>query len=428
MSFRKRNVGLSGPSLQSQSSASEVVSASTPGVRPSPLDGRPTTSTGTFSLDDLLGHSGFALGNSILIEENGTTEFGATLLRYFAAEGVVQGHKVHVLGVGEPWGRELPGVVRVGGDDVVKPEKPTPAEKDRMKIAWRYERLGDFGTGPSNARGGTPLILCSMFAVHNGIYHFRCRCSPLFLLTVVAHPAVNRAPILGTSGQNDSAIPASFCHTFDLTKRLAPSDCKGLSFIPIRPVLQHMSPYQPILQALREQLASNPSTAVHRLVIPNLLSPALYPANASSPQHVLQFLHSLRALLRQYSTKLAVMMTLPLMLYPRSTGLTRWMELLSDGVVELSPFPHLIDTGATTTMTSGNVNTPEEKPQGMVKVHRRPVFSEKGGGGALSDDLVFTVSRRKFVIKPFNLPPVEGDAEAQRGEGEGKPTKVDIEF
>ncbi|KAI4232658.1 MAG: hypothetical protein L6R40_007330 [Gallowayella cf. fulva] len=395
MSFRKRNVGLSGPSLQSQSSASEVVSASTPGVRPSPLDGRPTTSTGTFSLDDLLGHSGFALGNSILIEENGTTEFGATLLRYFAAEGVVQGHKVHVLGVGEPWGRELPGVVRVGGDDVVKPEKPTPAEKDRMKIAWRYERLGDFGTGPSNAR---------------------------------AHPAVNRAPILGTSGQNDSAIPASFCHTFDLTKRLAPSDCKGLSFIPIRPVLQHMSPYQPILQALREQLASNPSTAVHRLVIPNLLSPALYPANASSPQHVLQFLHSLRALLRQYSTKLAVMMTLPLMLYPRSTGLTRWMELLSDGVVELSPFPHLIDTGATTTMTSGNVNTPEEKPQGMVKVHRRPVFSEKGGGGALSDDLVFTVSRRKFVIKPFNLPPVEGDAEAQRGEGEGKPTKVDIEF
>lgn len=77
---------------------------------------------------------------------------------------------------------------------------------------------------------------------------------------------------------------------------------------------------------------------------------------------------------------------------------------------------------------SGSATAQEETPQGMVKMHRLPVFSEKGGGGTLGDDLVFTVSRRKFVIKPFNLPPVEGDAEAQRGEGEGKPTTVDIDF
>ena len=97
------------------------------------------------------------------------------------------------------------------------------------------------------------------------------------------------------------------------------------------------------------------------------------------------------------------------------------MEILSDGVLELSPFPHSTDTGPTTTAQ-------EEKPQGMVKMHRLPVFSEKGGGGALGDELVFTVSRRKFVIKPFNLPPVEGDTEAQRGEVEGKRIAVDIEF
>ena len=115
------------------------------------------------------------------------------------------------------------------------------------------------------------------------------------------------------------------------------------------------------------------------------------------------------------------------MLYPRSSGLTRWIELLSDGVMELSPFAHSLDTGPTTT-TSGSGTIQEEKPQGMVKLHRLPVFSEKGGGGALGDDLVFMVSRKKFVIKPFNLPPVEGDTEAQRGEGEGKPTAVDIEF
>ncbi|KAL8731646.1 MAG: hypothetical protein Q9166_003334 [cf. Caloplaca sp. 2 TL-2023] len=156
MSFRKRNVGLAGPSSQIHDTASEVSSASTPGVRPSPLDRRPTTSTGTSTLDDVLGHSGFPLGNSILLEENGTTEFGTTLLRYFAAEGVVQGHKVHIVGVGETWGRELPGVVKAASSDDMKSESRTTPEKERMKIAWRYERLGDFGAGPSGARGGTP--------------------------------------------------------------------------------------------------------------------------------------------------------------------------------------------------------------------------------------------------------------------------------
>ena len=182
MAFRKRNVGLSGSSLQSQNPGSGTQSAPIPGVRPSPLDGRPTTSNGTSSLDDLLGHSGFALGNSLLIEENGTTEFGATLLRYFAAEGVVQGHRVHIVGVGEPWGRELPAVVKTAtGGEHTKPEAQTAAEKDRMKIAWRYERLGDFGAGPSGARGGTPVVLRSTIAVHNATYFFRSQVQPFLL-------------------------------------------------------------------------------------------------------------------------------------------------------------------------------------------------------------------------------------------------------
>lgn len=120
------------------------------------------------------------------------------------------------------------------------------------------------------------------------------------------------------------------------------------------------------------------------------------------------------------------MLTLPLTLYPRSTGLTRWIELLSDGVLELAPFPHSIDAGPLTT-TSGAATAQEEKPQGLVRVHRLPVVWEKGGGGG-GDDLAFTVSRRRFMIKPFSLPPVEGDTEAQRGEGDGRPTKIDVEF
>lgn len=161
MSFRKRNVGLVGPSsVPATPKDPPATPASVPGVRPSPSDGRPTTSTGTQTLDDLLaGHAGLALGNSLLIEENGTTDFAGALLRYYAAEGVVQGHRVHVVGVGEQWGRELPGLVGVGGAGGKENEAGAAVDKEKMKIAWRYERLGEFGAGTAGSRGGIALLL-----------------------------------------------------------------------------------------------------------------------------------------------------------------------------------------------------------------------------------------------------------------------------
>lgn len=144
MAFRKRSVvPQSGGLLSNQPVAAKQ---SLPqGVRPSPLDGRLTTSTGTHSLDSLLsGHSGLALGTSLFIEENGTTDFAGALVRYYAAEGVVQGHHVHVLGMNEAWGRELPGV---GVDDSSSRRAESRQNDEKMKIAWRYERLGEFGAG-----------------------------------------------------------------------------------------------------------------------------------------------------------------------------------------------------------------------------------------------------------------------------------------
>jgi len=94
----------------------------------------------------LAGHAGLALGTSLLVEESGTTDFGGALLRYYAAEGIIQAHDVHLLGVHETWARELPGLSAVESS---KDERKSSDEK--MKIAWRYERLGEFGAG---ARGG----------------------------------------------------------------------------------------------------------------------------------------------------------------------------------------------------------------------------------------------------------------------------------
>lgn len=145
MSFRKRNIVVSSPGSGGlpirQAEKTEI-----PGVRPSPLDGRLTTSTGTRSLDTLLaGHAGLPLGTSMLIEESGTTDFSGALLRYFAAEGVTQGHVAHVLGVGDAWARELPGIQAQKKSSEKSTEQKI--QGDKMKIAWRYERLGEFGKG-----------------------------------------------------------------------------------------------------------------------------------------------------------------------------------------------------------------------------------------------------------------------------------------
>ncbi len=148
MAFRKRNLGVSRTPTSPDAEdpiRPHTVPAPVPGVRPSPIDGRPTSSTGTPSLDGILaGHAGLALGSSLLIEESGTTEYAGALLRYYAAEGIVQGHKVHVVGVGEQWGRDLPGLVGTAGEERDGKEK-RERDKEKMKIAWRYERLGEFG-------------------------------------------------------------------------------------------------------------------------------------------------------------------------------------------------------------------------------------------------------------------------------------------
>lgn len=173
MAFRKRNVGINrvptGSDVPSPAAASSPAPTIIPGIRPSPVDGRPTTSTGTPSLDGILaGHAGFALGSSLLVEESGTTDFAGALLKYYAAEGIIQGHKVHVVGLGEQWGRELPGLVGVADGE---PDATSSGikSKERMKIAWRYERLGEFEAEKriGGARGvWEPVTLLPFAPVH----------------------------------------------------------------------------------------------------------------------------------------------------------------------------------------------------------------------------------------------------------------------
>ena len=86
--------------------------------------------------------------------------------------------------------------------------------------------------------------------------------------------------------------------------------------------------------------------------------------------------------------------------------------------------------------TSAAATAKEEPPQGLIKIHRLPVLQERGGGRfTLGEDLAFVASRRTFAIKPFHLPPVDGEDEASGRSGDLKmmhgkssETKENLEF
>lgn len=120
------------------------------------------------------------------------------------------------------------------------------------------------------------------------------------------------------------------------------------------------------------------------------------------------------------------MLTLPVSLYSRGTGVTRWAELLSDGVLELIPLQHQSQMSR----EPGE----EEKSQGLLRAHSLPVFQEKGGaleGSWSREDLSFKLSASSgMVITPFALPPV-GEEEEANSSKPSKPSeskKESLEF
>lgn len=224
-----------------------------------------------------------------------------------------------------------------------------------------------------------------------------------------------------------------FCHSFDLTKRLSSASIKGtitatpashLSFEAREPP----SPFKIFIKSLQNKLQSAPPSSIHRVVVPSLLSPTLYTPGACRPTEVLQFMHALRALLRQYCGQLTAIITFPVTLFPRSNGVTRWVELLSDGVLEMVPLPPKLGAAPP---SSGSTSKAQEQSQGILKVHSLPVFHEKGGGGAennhFRENLSFHLSSTKgLVIQPYVLPPMED--EDQKEKSPASTVKDGIEF
>ncbi|KAF3936339.1 hypothetical protein ABW19_dt0210038 [Dactylella cylindrospora] len=147
------------------------------------------------------------------------------------------------------------------------------------------------------------------------------------------------------------------------------------------------------------------------------------------------------------------MISLPLSLYPRSTGLIRQLEYLADATIELHPVPAFMERAE---MRKGVGNT-DDVPQGLVRVWKaiegkRGTGIACGSGGESGgmvgmeggDDLAFMLTRRRMRIERFSLPVDDDDGAEEHKvhnpsstvgegvggitEGGGKATKVNLEF
>lgn len=131
---------------------------------------------------------------------------------------------------------------------------------------------------------------------------------------------------------------------------------------------------------------------------------------------ILRFLCLLRSLLRRHSQRLSVILTIPLSLHTRNSGMVRWVENLCDGVMEIMPLLYGNEIGPAVinnTMASASSETKDlDHPQGLLRVHKLPVITEKSGG-ATGENFAFRLDRRHLLIGKYHLPPVTLTPEGQ---------------
>lgn len=381
MSFRKRNeiVGRAPTArpLTRAPARSPVPSSVSPkpqkpeltvGVIPSPVTSQPTVSTGCADLDKILHHMGLPLGNTLLLEESGTTDFTSVLLRGFAAQGVMHNRvekgklACHVVVVGPPaaWAVDLPGEYK--GLSKEQKQARIAAEKARvsvanmadsdLKIAWRY------GLRPQGE----------------------------------------------STSETENGVNEHYSTQFDITQRLVPAaSSTDISFVPLS------GSYGSVMAQISHIVESHlRQQKVVRIVLPGFLNPLMYLASWSSPSVVIPFFHLLRALVTNLP-RVVLAASLPLDLYPRHGILTQVFESLADGVIHLQPF----NAELAALVERAYKNQPAKIQQGLVHVIKVPVLSARGMMMVRNGEYAFKNGRKKFEIEEWGIPVEDEEPEKE---------------
>ncbi|EMG49469.1 ELP4 Elongator complex protein 4 [Candida maltosa Xu316] len=368
-----------------------------PGVRPSLSTSQPTTSTGSSDLDKILLHQGLPLGTSLLIEESGTTDFSSVLLRAFASQGIMHNRisneinsHVIVLGIGSQWSSDLPGIYKGSS----KEQKKAKILENESKVS-----VSNLSNTPSSASGATDPNL-----------------------KIAWRYGLNKKPgSKETEDEMENTTYEHYNHQFDITQKLVPGpNPNDISFIPLSNNFTTI--INQISNIIKAQLRTNP-TRVIRLVIPGLLNPSIYHPMFSSSTFIFPFIHSLRALIREYSNNLVVVCSLSSDLYPKGSLIESTLSRLFDSVIHLQPF----NQEMTQLLEKAYKNEPSKIQQGLVNIIKIPVLSEKGLMMVHNGEYAFKNGRKKFEIEEWSIP-VEDDSKEENKTQEGGQTTKNIDF
>ncbi|KAI5954482.1 ELP4 [Candida jiufengensis] len=386
-SFRKASAK---PEDQKDKDISSLI-MSNPGVRPSLITSQPTASTGSSDLDKILLHQGLPLGNSLLIEESGTTDFASVLLRAFASQGIIHNRletnvynsHVIVLGMTPQWSNDLPGLYKGSSKEQKKAKiaeneskvsvsniahASDTARDSKMKIAWRY------GLNNKNEEK-----------------------------------------------ESNTTAYENYSNQFDITQKLQPGpNPHDISYVPLTSTVQSI--ISQITRIIQEQLKTNPLKVI-RLIIPGFLNPSIYHPLFTQSTFVFPLVHSLRSLLRQYNNNLILISSISLDLYPSTSNLITIFQILFDSIIHLQPFNQEMSQ----LIEKAYKNEPSKIQQGLVNILKIPVLSEKGLMMIQNGEYAFKNGKKKFEIEEWGIP-VEDDSNDQNNTPEGGKTAKNIEF
>ncbi|GAA6035805.1 hypothetical protein JCM8097_005715 [Rhodosporidiobolus ruineniae] len=384
-----------------------ATTSSLPGTRPSP-SGASLLSTGLPAIDDLLG-GGLPLSSNLLVLQDHPTAYSDLVLRYWVAQGLECGHDVAVVAAAVDGGPEAvaEGLMGTEGAEVKKDDGRKTAEereddlereqeealKDKMKIAFRYEGLGQHQTTLKEA-------------------------SP------------------SKAGETDT-----FSSLFDLTttRALSSADRKLLHLVDVDELLSSSvstsaGPYSALYEQIEKlvdeggfRIPSDPAAPrkVLRIAISNFGSPSW---GAASPAALYSFLLRLRHL--SFTSHLSTLLTFPSHLFsPSSSSSSQLNPLttrLAHAVHSVLSLSSLSGSPAAALFPrhSGLLSFPKlplappSRPSSLVPPGSKlSVLRQLGGGGEGRDNLVgFRVKRRRFVVEVVSEDPGAGgeDEEERR--------------
>ncbi|CDO95182.1 unnamed protein product [Kluyveromyces dobzhanskii CBS 2104] len=380
-----------------QIDGSTSLNLSHPGIRPSPATSQQTTSIGCADLDKLMGHMGFPLGCSLLIEEESTTDFNSVLSKVYASQGIVhnrvegsRGFKdgnthLIVLSLNHHLTKELPGVYKGSRKDI----KKSKIAKEQSKVTVS-NLLESQSTPTSSGQRSKDLKIAWRYGINDD------------------------ATTSKSSREYDqSETYPDYNHQFDITSNLIPAPTSNeISFI--SPLLSVSSVLSQVVSTIKRH-----DSKLIRILLPNLLHPALYPPKMTQLHEIIPLLHGLRSILKNYKERCVLLSTISTSLFNNQPLFMAQIEQLFDGVINLEPFGQEM----LQLLEKAYKSQPNKIQHGLVHIKKLPVFSERGEMHVAKSEWAFKNGRKKFEIEEWGIP-VEDDEDTSKKDKESPARKA----